>query len=73
MSHRLPVRSRTQCDEACCDGCPRGISCMNWRLLNLHLKKKISGISGSEATMCLTCGFISPAGGECVFPEVNTM
>lgn len=67
-SHRLPVMARTRSDEARCDGCPHGSSCVNGWLFNLCLKRRFQGSRTKDertrsAAMMLT-GRISPPEGE---------
>lgn len=49
MSHRLPVVACDQSDKACCDGCPRGSSCMNGWRFNLWLKRQFQGLWNKES------------------------
>lgn len=67
-SHRLPVMAHTWSDEACCDGCPHGSSCVNGWLFNLCLKRRFQGSRTKDertrsAAMMVT-GRISPPEGE---------
>lgn len=49
MSHSLPVMACARSDEACCDCCPHGSSCVNGWWFNLCLKRQFQGLWNKES------------------------